>query len=71
MHMSNQYELAIFAGGCFWCMVKPFDELPGIMKSYLAIQVEVKKIQLMKKYVLKQQVIMKLYKLRLIQNFSI
>lgn len=21
---------AIFAGGCFWCMVKPFDELPGI-----------------------------------------
>ncbi|WP_137789406.1 peptide-methionine (S)-S-oxide reductase MsrA [Bacillus sp. E(2018)] len=27
--MSNQ-ELATFAGGCFWCMVKPFDELPGI-----------------------------------------
>ncbi|MGF2711863.1 peptide-methionine (S)-S-oxide reductase, partial [Bacillus cereus] len=24
------YELATFAGGCFWCMVKPFDELPGI-----------------------------------------
>lgn len=23
---------AIFAGGCFWCMVKPFDELPGIEK---------------------------------------
>ncbi|MED5016348.1 peptide-methionine (S)-S-oxide reductase MsrA [Paenibacillus chibensis] len=23
-------ELATFAGGCFWCMVKPFDELPGI-----------------------------------------
>ena len=22
---------AIFAGGCFWCMVKPFDELPGII----------------------------------------
>lgn len=22
---------AIFAGGCFWCMVKPFDELPGIL----------------------------------------
>ena len=20
------------AGGCFWCMVKPFDELPGIHK---------------------------------------
>ena len=28
--MSNQYELATFAGGCFWCMVRPFDELPGI-----------------------------------------
>ncbi|MEJ6348505.1 peptide-methionine (S)-S-oxide reductase MsrA [Holzapfeliella sp. He02] len=25
-------EYAIFAGGCFWCMVKPFDEQRGIMK---------------------------------------
>ncbi|MBB6733664.1 peptide-methionine (S)-S-oxide reductase MsrA [Cohnella zeiphila] len=24
-------ELATFAGGCFWCMVKPFDRLPGIV----------------------------------------
>lgn len=23
--------LATFAGGCFWCMVTPFDELPGIV----------------------------------------
>lgn len=23
-------EKAIFAGGCFWCMVKPFHEQPGI-----------------------------------------
>lgn len=23
-------ELATFAGGCFWCMVKPFSELPGV-----------------------------------------
>lgn len=22
---------AIFAGGCFWCMVQPFDERPGII----------------------------------------
>ncbi|RDI45962.1 peptide-methionine (S)-S-oxide reductase MsrA [Falsibacillus pallidus] len=29
--MGNQHELATFAGGCFWCMVKPFDELPGII----------------------------------------
>ncbi|MHA6534751.1 peptide-methionine (S)-S-oxide reductase MsrA [Paenibacillus sp. BAC0078] len=27
----NRTELATFAGGCFWCMVKPFDELPGIV----------------------------------------
>lgn len=24
-------ERAIFAGGCFWCMVSPFDSLPGVM----------------------------------------
>jgi methionine-S-sulfoxide reductase len=23
---------ATFAGGCFWCMVQPFDEMPGIIK---------------------------------------
>ena len=22
---------AIFAGGCFWCMVQPFDQYPGII----------------------------------------
>lgn len=26
----SQTETAIFAGGCFWCMVKPFDTQPGI-----------------------------------------
>lgn len=25
-------ERATFAGGCFWCMVTPFDQLPGIKK---------------------------------------
>lgn len=25
-------ELATFAGGCFWCMVKPFDKQEGIVK---------------------------------------
>jgi peptide-methionine (S)-S-oxide reductase len=24
-------ERAIFAGGCFWCMVQPFEELDGIL----------------------------------------
>ena len=28
----NHYELATFAGGCFWCMVSPFEELPGIIE---------------------------------------
>jgi len=25
-------EKATFAGGCFWCMVSPFEELPGIQE---------------------------------------
>lgn len=25
-------EIAIFAGGCFWCMVSPFDALDGIIE---------------------------------------
>ncbi|WAH36117.1 peptide-methionine (S)-S-oxide reductase MsrA [Alicyclobacillus dauci] len=28
----QRQELATFAGGCFWCMVKPFEEWPGIIK---------------------------------------
>lgn len=28
---SPYYERAIFAGGCFWCMVEPFDTRPGII----------------------------------------
>lgn len=30
--MDKEYDLATFAGGCFWCMVKPFDQQPGIKK---------------------------------------
>ncbi len=26
------YEMAAFAGGCFWCMVDPFDRTPGVVK---------------------------------------
>lgn len=36
-------ERAIFAGGCFWCMVQPFDSLPGIVSvtsGYTGGQVE-------------------------------
>ncbi|OYQ65038.1 peptide-methionine (S)-S-oxide reductase MsrA [Aerococcus sp. 1KP-2016] len=25
-------ETAVFAGGCFWCMVEPFEAMPGIEK---------------------------------------
>lgn len=28
--MTQQLEKATFAGGCFWCMVKPFDEWDGV-----------------------------------------
>lgn len=30
--MEEIIDIATFAGGCFWCMVKPFDEMPGIIK---------------------------------------
>lgn len=29
---ASQYQLATFAGGCFWCMVAPFEKLPGVLK---------------------------------------
>ena len=25
--------VAIFAGGCFWCMEQPFDEIPGVVDT--------------------------------------
>jgi peptide methionine sulfoxide reductase msrA/msrB len=28
----QKYEVATFAGGCFWCMVAPFDRIPGVVK---------------------------------------
>ncbi|WP_216827807.1 peptide-methionine (S)-S-oxide reductase MsrA [Alkalihalobacterium elongatum] len=32
IHNHQNLQLATFAGGCFWCMVKPFDEFEGIEK---------------------------------------
>lgn len=32
MENQNQYQLATFAGGCFWCMVAPFEALEGVVK---------------------------------------
>jgi len=28
---SNKTEKATFAGGCFWCMEHPFDQIPGVV----------------------------------------
>ncbi|HHU19464.1 MAG TPA: peptide-methionine (R)-S-oxide reductase MsrB [Bacilli bacterium] len=28
---NNDQAIATFAGGCFWCMVEPFDQQPGII----------------------------------------
>ena len=30
---NENYETAIFAGGCFWCMQPPFDKLPGVITT--------------------------------------
>lgn len=29
----SQLETATFAGGCFWCMEEPFDELDGVVST--------------------------------------
>jgi peptide-methionine (S)-S-oxide reductase len=29
----EELALATFAGGCFWCMEPPFDELPGVVST--------------------------------------
>jgi len=29
----DQYSVATFAGGCFWCMEPPFDGIPGVLST--------------------------------------
>lgn len=29
---NKKYEQAILAGGCFWCMVKPFEKWSGVQE---------------------------------------
>ncbi|NLK00743.1 MAG: peptide-methionine (S)-S-oxide reductase MsrA [Clostridia bacterium] len=29
---NNGYKLATFGGGCFWCMVQPFEETEGVVE---------------------------------------
>jgi peptide methionine sulfoxide reductase msrA/msrB len=31
----ENYEIATFAGGCFWCMQPVFDELDGVIETYV------------------------------------
>ncbi len=31
--MTAQTKEAVFAGGCFWCLEGPFDDLPGVMET--------------------------------------
>ncbi len=30
---TQQYETAIFAGGCFWCVESDFDKVPGVVET--------------------------------------
>ncbi len=32
-NMSQTTSKAIFAGGCFWCMEKPFEHMPGVLSA--------------------------------------
>lgn len=43
-------EKAIFAGGCFWCMVQPFDTQPGLSQLFRVIQVGTCLIQHMNRF---------------------
>ena len=31
--MSEDYEKAYFAGGCFWCMEPPFEDIDGVIEA--------------------------------------
>ena len=33
MHAQNSTKTAVFGGGCFWCMQKPYDQTPGVLKT--------------------------------------
>lgn len=50
--MGKRYETAIFAGGCFWCMVSPFEVFKGVVEiksGYIGGHVENPKYEEVKK----------------------
>ena len=67
MAVNEKVELATFAGGCFWCMVSPFEEMEGIIQVISGYTGGHKEVQRIKKCAQKQQDIMKRYKLHLMQ----
>ena len=34
---SQKEAMATFAGGCFWCMVPPFDAEPGVIETIVEL----------------------------------
>ena len=61
-------ETAIFAGGCFWGMVKPLETVDGINRWYQVIPVDMCLIQRMNKSAAIQLVIQKQLKFGLTQK---
>ncbi len=33
IHVTAETKIALFAGGCFWCMEKPFDKVEGVVRT--------------------------------------
>ena len=62
------YDTAIFAGGCFWCMVEPFDTVDGVEKVVSGYTGGHVAIQHMSKSVQVRLAILKLLRLPLIQQ---
>ena len=48
-NISENTETAILAGGCFWCMEHPYEDLPGISQVISGYTGGKKKIQHIKK----------------------
>ena len=38
-NMGESYEKAYFAGGCFWCMEPPFEDLDGVIEALSLIHI--------------------------------